>query len=307
MHITLILSVLANVSRHLASRRSPIPCSRSPYVPTTGSRSTIVRPCIPVLAYLTPSAAGAIIFTVIALFSLLAYFGYRARIPLATLFLQVTLDVSKHHLSVYVVAFMALGIQAALSVWFTFTAIATCAYLSNNCAYLLTPVQLYQIYPRQSQYGFSCPLCPKLTRPSMFHRHTLLERHRGRPHLLRTIQLPLDVPGRWQRRACHPGRRALWRCACGYTRFRASALTNCVSAWYYFGPRSQGNMPAHPTLSAFGRASTLSLGSIAFGSLVVTILELIRLILNAARQNANAEGHRKIQPLPRVIVHACLI
>jgi len=81
---------------------------------------------------LTPSAAGAIVFTIIALFSLLAYFGYRARIPLATLFLQVTLDVSKHHLSVYVVAFVALGIQAALSVWFTFTAIATCAYLSTT-------------------------------------------------------------------------------------------------------------------------------------------------------------------------------
>jgi len=50
-------------------------------------------------------------------------------------------------------------------------------------------------------------------------------------------------------------------------------------------------MPAHPTLSAFGRASTRSLGSIAFGSLIVTVLELTRLILNAARQNANAEGH----------------
>jgi hypothetical protein len=49
-------------------------------------------------------------------------------------------------------------------------------------------------------------------------------------------------------------------------------------------------MPRHPNLSAFGRASTLSLGSIAFGSLIVTILEIIRLILNAARNNANAQG-----------------
>ena len=63
--------------------------------------------------------------------------------------------------------------------------------------------------------------------------------------------------------------------------------------WYYFGPREQGNMPKHPTLSAFGRASTLSLGSIAFGSLIVTILELIKMLLNIAKNNANAEGHRK--------------
>lgn len=52
--------------------------------------------------------------------------------------------------------------------------------------------------------------------------------------------------------------------------------------------------PAHPTLSAFVRASTLSLGSIAFGSLIVTLLELIRLLLNVARNNANADGHRKL-------------
>ncbi len=84
------------------------------------------------------------------------------------------------------------------------------------------------------------------------------------------------------------------------------------TGWYYFGPREAGSMvrrclpthgsrrltrsptsqPKHPTLSSFIRASTLSLGSIAFGSLIVTILELIRMILNAARNSANADGHR---------------
>jgi Plasma-membrane choline transporter len=52
-------------------------------------------------------------------------------------------------------------------------------------------------------------------------------------------------------------------------------------------------MPKHPTLGSFWRASTLSLGSIAFGSLIVTVLEIIRLLLNIARNNANAEGHRE--------------
>lgn len=60
--------------------------------------------------------AGAIIFTIIALFSIFAYFGYRARIPLASLLLQVVMDVAKHHWGVYVVAFIALIIQAAWSV-----------------------------------------------------------------------------------------------------------------------------------------------------------------------------------------------
>ncbi|KAG8917119.1 putative choline transporter, neither null mutation nor overexpression affects choline transport, partial [Tulasnella sp. 418] len=58
-------------------------------------------------------------------------------------------------------------------------------------------------------------------------------------------------------------------------------------AWYYFGPRADGMMPRHPTTSSFVRASTLSLGSIAFGSLIVAVLDLLRLILNAASNDAN--------------------
>lgn len=60
--------------------------------------------------------AGAIVFTVIALFSILAYWGYKSRIPLASLLIQVTMDVANHHKSVYVVAVLALLVQAALSV-----------------------------------------------------------------------------------------------------------------------------------------------------------------------------------------------
>lgn len=60
--------------------------------------------------------AGAIIFTVIAVLSILAYWGFRSRIPLAALLLQVVMDVSKHHMSVYAVAFTALLVQAALAV-----------------------------------------------------------------------------------------------------------------------------------------------------------------------------------------------
>lgn len=65
-------------------------------------------------------AAGAIIFTIIALFSVLSYWGFRSRIPLAALLLQVVMDVSKHHMSVYAVAFSALFIQAALAVYVKF-------------------------------------------------------------------------------------------------------------------------------------------------------------------------------------------
>jgi len=61
---------------------------------------------------------------VIALVSVLAYWGMRARIPFASLLLQVVMDVAKHHKSVYVVAFIALLVQAALAVWYVFTTIS---------------------------------------------------------------------------------------------------------------------------------------------------------------------------------------
>jgi len=63
------------------------------------------------------TSAGAIIFTVIALLSILSYVGFRSRIPLASLLLQIVMDVAKHHKSVYVVALTTLLLQASLSVY----------------------------------------------------------------------------------------------------------------------------------------------------------------------------------------------
>ncbi|KAF8518950.1 plasma-membrane choline transporter-domain-containing protein [Hysterangium stoloniferum] len=210
IHITLILSVVANIA-------------------------------ICIYYWITKYYSGAIIFTIIALFSLLAYYGYRSRIPLASLILQVTMDIAKHHMSVYVVGFVALVLQAALSVWFTFTAIAT--------------------YTKYTPGNPSCSngtSCSSRTVAGLIFYEVF--------SYLWTSQVIGNV--------------AL-----------ATLAGGPYGAWYYFGPSSDGLMPPHPTISSFGRASTLSLGSIAFGSLIVTILELIRLILNAARQYANSEGH----------------
>ncbi|ORX36900.1 plasma-membrane choline transporter-domain-containing protein [Kockovaella imperatae] len=61
--------------------------------------------------------------------------------------------------------------------------------------------------------------------------------------------------------------------------------------WYYYGPRAENSgLPKRASLKAFVRASTLSLGSIAFGSLIVTILELLRLIIQAFSQYEAGQG-----------------
>ncbi|KAF9461254.1 plasma-membrane choline transporter-domain-containing protein [Collybia nuda] len=200
MHITLVLSILLNIG-------------------------------ICVYYWITKYYSGAIIFTIIAILSVLSYWGFKSRIPLASLLLQVIMDVSKHHKSVYVVAFTALLIQAALAVYSKWTpgnpGCASSGCSSGKVAGLI----FYETFS-----------------------------------FLWTSQVVGNV--------------AL-----------ATLAGGPYGSWYYFGPRELGDMPKHPTLSAFSRASTLSLGSIAFGSLIVTLLELLKMILNAARNNANAEGH----------------
>lgn len=74
---------------------------------------------------------------------------------------------------------------------------------------------------------------------------------------------------------------------------REPSLPLTSLGWYYFGPRDAGLMPKHPTTQSFFRASTMSLGSIAFGSLIVTILEIIRLILNSLRNESIDNGDRE--------------
>jgi hypothetical protein len=207
MHITLILSIALNVG-------------------------------ICAYYWVTKYYSGAIIFTIIALFSIFSYWGYRSRIPLASLLLQVIMDVSKHHISVYVVAFTALFLQAALSVWYVFTTIAIYAKWT----------------PGNSSCGSSCS-SGKVAGLVFYATFSYLW----------TSQVVGNVA--------------------------LTTLAGSYGAWYYFGPSEMGELPNHPTLSSFKRASTSSLGSIAFGSLIVTLLEILRLVLNAIQNSANENGH----------------
>jgi hypothetical protein len=146
MHFTLILSIMLNMYVPLNIHNSITYTQHPPrgicvYYWITQYYCSLFTTCQTRALTHVYGTAGAIIFTIIALFSVLSYWGFRSRIPLASLLLQVVMDVSKHHMSVYAVAFSALLIQAALAVyvpplspselwlstanrWFTFTAIA---------------------------------------------------------------------------------------------------------------------------------------------------------------------------------------
>lgn len=208
MHITLLLTILLNIG-------------------------------LCVFFYISGLYAEGIAFTVIAIFSVLSYFGYRSRIPLASLLLQVVMDITKIHTSVYIVALVALLLQAVLGVWFTLTALATYVTASGHPSC-------------NTSHCFSA----KAVGLIIFETFSFLW----------TSQVIGNVAV-------------------------ATLAGGPFGCWYYFGPRNSGGMPKSPTIAAFGRASFYSLGSIAFGSLIVALLELVKLLLHAAQNNANADGH----------------
>jgi hypothetical protein len=169
------------------------------------------------------------------------------RIPLAKLMIQTTIDISKHHISVYVVVIIGLIVQTAWSVYYAITVVgiyvtwtpdsAACASTSSSGSCSSSKVAGLIFFATFAYYWVS--------------------------QVIANVVLTTLSGG-------------------------------VFGGWYYFGPRSpHGGVPKGATFKAFARSVTYNLGSIAFGSLIVTILELLRLILNAVAQNARAEGDSK--------------
>ncbi|BEJ17676.1 hypothetical protein CspHIS471_0610770 [Cutaneotrichosporon sp. HIS471] len=185
--------------------------------------------------------SGAIIFLVIALISVICYWSMRKRIPLAKLLLQTTIDITKHHPSVYFVVLLGLLVQAALSVWFSFTAIA--------------------IYVKWTPGSDACTAT-----------------------------------------SCSSGKVAGLIFYAIFVFYWASQVVSNVilctlaggvfGGWYYYGPRMNdgSGLPKNATGKAFARASTMSLGSIAFGSLIVTILEILQTLFQALQNYQAQQG-----------------
>ncbi|OCH84680.1 DUF580-domain-containing protein [Obba rivulosa] len=210
MHITLVLSILLNIG-------------------------------VCVYYWIEKYYSGAIIFMVIALLSIFAYFGYRSRIHISALLLKTVMDIAKTWRSVYRIAFISLILQAAYSVLYTFTAVA--------------------IYEKWTPGNPSCSTgtsCSSGKVAGLIVYATF--------SYLWTSQVISNV-------------------------VLATLAGGPFGVWAFFGITHNGMRLRHPTRDAFLRASTCSLGSIAFGSLIVTLMELVRLPLNAVRNNANADGN----------------
>lgn len=66
-------------------------------------------------------------------------------------------------------------------------------------------------------------------------------------------------------------------------------ICGVYGTWYYLASSDQGE-PKHPALGAFRRAMTYCFGSICEGSLIVSLLQLLRAFIQILRSNAQGNG-----------------
>lgn len=70
--------------------------------------------------------SAAIVFVIFVVIFAFMYSTYRRRIPMAAMFLEIVIDIAKHHkFGVYGTAIISIIVQAGLGVWFMFTIVAT--------------------------------------------------------------------------------------------------------------------------------------------------------------------------------------
>ncbi|KAF8305169.1 DUF580-domain-containing protein [Clavulina sp. PMI_390] len=213
MHITLILSILLNIG---------------------------------IAAYLWYEKyySGAIVATIFAVLGVLGYWAGLSRIPLASLLLQIVMDIAKHHPAVYIVAFVSLFLSAGLSTLYNFAVIAT-----------------YGRYHPGEKTCTADNSCSSAIVTGM------------------TIYLTFSF---------------LWTSQVVGNMALATLAGGPFGSWYYLGPKNSAGtgMGSHTTINSLGRAFK-SMGSIAFGSLIVTILEMIKMLMHALRNSAQQDD----QPL----------
>ncbi|KAN0066373.1 pH nine-sensitive protein 1 [Thecaphora frezii] len=86
--------------------------------------TTLANVAYAVYLWVRGSTSAAIIFTVFAVLSVIAYFFMRSRIPFAKILLRAIIRAADQYKSAYVVALSGLVVQTAFSAWVSYTIVA---------------------------------------------------------------------------------------------------------------------------------------------------------------------------------------
>ncbi len=196
--------------------------------------SVIINIAYCVLLWVRGFTSAAIIFTIFAVFSVIAYFFMRKRIPLTKLFLLAIIRASNEYKSAYVTALVGLLVQTAFSVWWAWTLVATYQRFTPNAA--------------AAGSSASSGAVTGLVVFLVFAFYYISE-------VLKNVWF--------------------------------TTVAGIYGVWYY---NESPKKVSGAALSSFRRASTYSLGSIAFGSLITAILDILRAIVNVIQRQQAAEG-----------------
>ncbi|BGP41470.1 pH nine-sensitive protein 1 [Rhodotorula kratochvilovae] len=180
--------------------------------------------------------SGAIIFTIFAVFSILAYPGMRRRIPLSKQLLLFVLAIAKAHPSVYVIALIGTVLVTAYSVFWSISVIAIYQKWSPNAEGSGT-----------SGGNASSGALIGLMVFAVFNYYYVTQ-------FITNLFLTTEAG---------------------------------IFGGYYYGGREAKRL----SWGAFKRASTYSFGSIAFGSLIVALLDLLRAFFQLLRSYESSEGN----------------
>ncbi|GAA5888558.1 hypothetical protein JCM6882_008996 [Rhodosporidiobolus microsporus] len=181
--------------------------------------------------------SGAIIFTIFAVLSALAYPAMRRRIPLSKQLLLFVLRIAKYNKSVYIIALLGTLLQGFYSVYWSFTAVA-----------------IYQKWTPGSSGSTTSG---------------------GSASHATVIGLMVFAVFSY-----------FWTSQFIINLFLTTEAG--IYGTYYYEPTSPGKVKV--AWGAFKRASTYSFGSIAFGSLIVAILDLLRAFVQILQSYARDEG-----------------
>ncbi|GAA5927016.1 hypothetical protein JCM1841_001611 [Sporobolomyces salmonicolor] len=179
--------------------------------------------------------SGAIIFTIFAVFSLLAYPAMRRRIPLSKQLLLFVIKIAKHHPSVYVIALIGTFLQTVYSVYWSFSAVAIYQKWSPNASGAGT----------SGGHASSGALIGLMVFAVFSYYYT--------SQFIVNLFLTIEA--------------------------------GIFGSYYYSGPNAK-----RTAWGAFKRASTYSFGSIAFGSLVVAVLDVLRAAFQILQGYESGQG-----------------
>lgn len=187
----------------------------------------------------------SVLFLVFTAFYAFCFYTWRSRIPLATSYLQFTMDVSKYYTSVYFVSFCGVVASVGFFAWFFVTFLAAIFKYSDF-----------------SLNGERKPTC--------------LDNGDGcDSKYLGIVMLVLFFNAYWTAEVI---KNVIHTTICG------------IYGSYYYGYNTPEGIPKHAAISSFRRTITYSFGSVCFGSLLASIIQILRDIFESMMYDRSSSG-----------------